>query len=348
MVDSRRNRVKMVDVARESGVSLSTVSMVLAEKPGLPSETRQRVLNVAHALGYCSKASGKLNPIGGLKTVRMFLKSQRGELPRANEFYSHVISGIEAACARRGIDLLYSTIDVDDDNFPVGIPDLLQREDADGLIFVGVFVDEMLSPAVERTALPVVLIDGYSTNCKYDSIVADNFTGGYQATQYLIAKGHTHIGFIGGRSNGRAYPSLAERRAGYLKAIQEQHMPGPYFADTPLARETAIQAATLLLRENPQITALAGCNDFVVITAMHAALSIGLRIPEDISMVGFDDILMAENVMPPLTTMYIDKLSMGRLGVQLLANRAEVPEASVVTAYIRPCLVERNSVCNKK
>jgi LacI family transcriptional regulator len=344
MVEARRNRVKMVDVARESGVSLSTVSMVLAEKPGLPVETRQRVLNAAHALGYRSKASANLDAAGGLKTVRMFLRSQRGELPRANEFYSHVISGIEAACAQRKIDLVYSTIDVDDDNFPVEIPDLLQREDADGLMFVGVFVDEILSQAIDRAGRPVVLIDGYCASCKYDSIVADNFFGGYQATRYLISKGHTHIGFIGGRFHDRAYPSFAERRAGYLKAIQELGMPGPYFADAPSVRDAAIHAATLLLQENSQITAIAGCNDFIVIAAMHAALSMGLRIPDDISAIGFDDILMAENVMPPLTTMHIDKINMGRLGVQLLANRAEVPEASVVTAYIQPCLIERNSV----
>ena len=157
----------MVDVARESGVSLSTVSMVLAEKPGLPPETRQRVLNAAHALGYRSKASATLKTAGRLKTVRMFLKSQRGEPPRANEFYSHVISGIEAACAQRKIDLVYTTIEVDNDNHPVEIPDLLQREGADGLLFVGVFVDKALSQAVDRTGLPVALIDGYSAGHPY-------------------------------------------------------------------------------------------------------------------------------------------------------------------------------------
>ena len=348
MPETRRNRVKMADVARESGVSLSTVSMVLGEKPGLPSETRQRVLSVAHALGYRNKGAGNAGAAGALRTVRMFLKSQRGEIPRANEFYSHVISGIEAACARRKIDLMYTTIEVDDDNIPVEIPDLLLREDADGLMFVGVYVNEVLSQALERAGLPVVLIDGYSAGHKYDSVVTDNVSGAYLAAQYLISKGHTHIGFIGGSGQDRVYPSFEERRRGYVKAIQAHQLAGPYFADAAAVREEAITAAVCLFNEHPQITAITGCNDFVVITAMHAALSIGLRIPQDISAVGFDDILMAENVMPPLTTMHIDKLNMGRLGVQLLANRAEVPEASVVTIQILPCLIERNSVAEKK
>jgi LacI family transcriptional regulator len=338
----------MADVARESGVSLSTVSMVLAEKPGLPPETRQRVLSVAHALGYRSKAAGNLGVASDLRTVRMFLKGQRGEVSRSNEFYSHVISGIEAACAQRKIDLMYTTIEVDDDNIPVEIPDLVSREDADGLMFVGVFVNETLSQALDRTGLPVVLIDGYSAGHKYDSVVTDNLSGAYLATQYLISKGHRHIGFLGGHEQSRVFPSFEERSRGYLQAIQDYNLPGPYFVDSAPVREQAYTAALHLLEVDPQITAITGCNDFVVITAMHAALSMGLRIPQDISTVGFDDILMAENVMPPLTTMRIDKIYMGRLGVQLLANRAEMPEACVVTTEILPCLVERNSVAEIK
>jgi LacI family transcriptional regulator len=348
MPETRRTRVKMADVARESGVSLSTVSMVLADKPGLPSETRQRVLSVAHALGYRSKAAGNLDATGALKTVRMFLKNQRGEMPRANEFYSHVISGIEAACGQRKIDLMYTTIEVDDNSVPVEIPDLLAREDADGLIFVGIFVNETLSLALDRTGLPLVLIDGYSANRKYDSVVTDNFSGAYQATQYLISKGHTHIGFLGGHEQYRVYPSFEERSRGYMQAIQDYNLPGPYFVDCAPVRDQAYSAALHLLQVDPQITAITGCNDFVVITAMHAALSMGLRIPQDVSTVGFDDIFMAENVMPPLTTMRIDKINMGRLGVQLLVNRAEVPEASVVTTQILPSLVERFSVAELK
>lgn len=180
-----------------------------------------------------------------------------------------------------------------------------------------------------------------------DSVVTDNVYGTYQATQYLISKGHTHIGFIGGRGQNQVYPSFEERRRGYLKSIQAQQLPGPFFADAGLERDEAIAAVARFFKENPLITAITGCNDLAVITAMHAALGMGRRIPHDLSAVGFDDILMAANVMPPLTTMHIDKLNMGRLGVQLLANRAEVPEASVVTTQILPCLVERNSVAER-
>jgi LacI family transcriptional regulator len=193
-----------------------------------------------------------------------------------------------------------------------------------------------------------VLIDGYSVDHKYDSVVTDNLTGAFLATQYLISKGHTHIGYLGGYEQSRVFPSFEERSRGYLQAIQDYHLPGPYFVDCASAREKAYTAALHLLQVDPQITAITGCNDFVVITAMHAALSMGLHIPQDISAVGFDDILMAENVMPPLTTMRIDKLNMGRLGVQLLANRAEVPEANVVTSQILPLLIERNSVVDLK
>ena len=109
----------MADVARESGVSLSTVSMVLSYKPGLPSETRQRVLSVSHALCYHSRAVAISAVDCSLKTVYMFLEGSPGEVPRSNYFYSHVVTGIEAACHQRNIDLVFSTIPVDHDNIPL-------------------------------------------------------------------------------------------------------------------------------------------------------------------------------------------------------------------------------------
>jgi LacI family transcriptional regulator len=332
----------MADIARESGFSLSTVSMVLADKPGIPAETRQRVLRVSHTLGY----QGRVTPVApvecSLKTVHMFLKGSPGEIPRSNEFYSHVVTGIEAACQQRNIDLVFSTIPVDQDNIPVETLPLLQKENIGGLLFVGIYLDESFEHILTQLPRPTVLVDSYSASGTFDSVITDNVNAAHQATCYLISKGHRQIGFIGGKE--KAYPSFDGRRRGYLQALQEYHLPGPYFADAGIDRMEVINSATQLLTQHPQITALFGCNDFMVISAMHAALQIGRVVPRDLSVIGVDDILMAESVIPPLTTMQIDKLNMGRLAVQLLVNRAEVPEAMQVTAMLRPLLVERSSV----
>jgi LacI family transcriptional regulator len=336
----------MADVARESGVSLSTVSMVLADKPGLPAGTRQRVLRVAHVLGYHGRVV-TVPPVDcSLKTVFMFLKGSPGEVPRFNDFYSHVITGIEAACHQRNIDLVFSTIPVDQDNIPLETPAILQRENDGGFLFVGIYLDEHFEHILKQNPRPIVLVDAYSASGSFDSVINDNVSAAYQATCYLISRGHRQIGFIGGKEN--AYPSFCERRRGYLQALQDHHLPGPYFADATTDRSDVIESATQLLSQYPQITALFGCNDFMVISAMHAALQMGRSVPRDLSVMGVDDILMAESVIPPLTTMQIDKLNMGRLAVQLLVNRAEVPEAMPVTALLRPLLVERSSVWDLK
>jgi len=99
-----------------------------------------------------------------------------------------------------------------------------------------------------------------------------------------------------------------------------------------------------LLRQYPKITAVFGCNDEVAIAAMRAAQALNRRLPDDLSVIGFDDISLAEHVVPPLTTMQVDKIGMGQLAVQTLLRRAEMPETASTTTAIRPRLVERQSV----
>jgi LacI family transcriptional regulator len=139
-------------------------------------------------------------------------------------------------------------------------------------------------------------------------------------------------------------PGVEERRRGYMQALLDHGLAEQYFADSHLTREEAADSVARLLRDHPQVTALFCCNDEIAIGAMQAARAIGRRLPEDVSIIGFDDIILAEHVTPALTTMHVDKISMGRLAVQLLGSRAEFPDAACVTATLRPTLVERRSV----
>lgn len=127
--------------------------------------------------------------------------------------------------------------------------------------------------------------------------------------------------------------------------MQDNDISDLYFADCHIInRQEILNATTDLLQHNPQITAVFGANDEVAITVMEVAQALGLHIPNDLSVVGFDDIDLADCVSPSLTTMHVDKVGMGRLAVQLLVNRLKYPESSPVTAVIRPRLVERCSV----
>jgi LacI family transcriptional regulator len=336
-------RVTMEDIARHSGVSLTTVSLVLRDKPGINDETRRRVLDMAHALGYRRKQTTEAPSAQGLQQVGVAVKKARlDDEPGTNQFYAPVLAGIEAACRRQQTNLLYATVLVDEDNHPQELPRMLLEDDLDGLLLVGAFVDATIARLMQRRARPTVLVDAYAADNAYDSVVSDNFRGAYQAVSYLIDQGHRHIGVVGSMTN--SYPSVEERRRGYLQALRDHGVAGQYLADSHLTHVEAAAAAADLLRRAPWVTALFCCNDLIAIEVMRTARALGRHVPEDLSIVGFDDIDLAAHVAPPLTTMQVDKVSMGRMAVQLLAQRVEFPDASCVTAVLRPTLVERQSV----
>lgn len=342
----QRNKVTMSDIARESGVSLSTVSLVLNDKPGLPPETRSRVLSVARELGYEIRTPSMVvaKPTT-LQTIGMLVKRAQGDSapPSSNIFFSHVIAGIEAGCRQENISLLYSTLPVDDNNNSLDIPRLIYDSRVDGLLLVGNFVDDRLNVALRQRAIPIVLVEGYCCSGEFDSIIIENEEGAYTAATHLIEKGHRHIAYLGSYPDSRI--SFRYRRQGYHKALADHGITDFYFGDCPHNnRERIIETTRRLLVENPQITALCGCNDEVSTIAMHGVLEAGKRVPEDVSIIGFDNNANAENTIPPLTTMNVDKVGMGRLAVQLMINRAENPDQGFVTMRLHTTLVERQSV----
>jgi LacI family transcriptional regulator len=334
--------ITMAEIAEQSGVSLSTVSLVLRAKPGVGSGTRQRVMEVAKELGYIPRKVTAPYP-STLANIGLILKADPDAIPQANKFYSHVVAGIEMACRRRQVNLLYATMTVDEDSYPLELPRILVEDSTtDGLLLVGAFLNEALIQVVDRRSTPIVLVDAYATSGAYDALVSDNLSGAYQAVTYLIQRGHRHIGLVG--SHARAYPSIEERCSGYLQALEDHGISDRYVADCHIVNpEETVEAVTALLRHNPQITAIFAVNDEGALLVMDVARDLGRQVPGDLSIVGFDDIDLASCVTPPLTTMHVDKLGMGRLAVQFLANRIEYPESSPVRAAIRPRLVERSS-----
>jgi LacI family transcriptional regulator len=335
-------RVTLEDIAHQSNVSLATVSLVLRDKPGINDETRRRVLGVAHSLGYRKRVQADHKPAQQIHQIGLLTKTRTDIQPQTAQFYSPIVAGIEAACRRQHINLLYATVPVDADNHPQELPRMLLEDELDGVLLLGAFVDTTIARLMERRAKLAVLVDAYAAEDVYDSVVTDNFRGAYQAVAYLIAQGHRHIGLVGSLPD--AYPSIAGRRQGYLQALHDHNITSPYFADSHIEPKEAAEATTSLLRRCPHITALFCCNDMMAVAVMQAVQALGRRLPDDLSIVGFDNIDLAEHVTPALTTMHVDKISMGRLAVQLLTNRAEFPAAGCVTAILRPTLVERQSV----
>lgn len=340
--------ITLAAIAKRSKVSLSTVSLVLRDKPGIPPETRQRVLRAAQTLGYkaknkpVSRVLAHHRPGLHLQNVGLVIKTEPGVPPQLNPFYSQVMAGVEDTCRKLKINLLFATLPVDGNNVPTEPLPLVSTGQVDGLILAGTVIDGTLTHLLQASALPVVLLDAYSRQNSFDAVLSDNVRGAYQVTSYLIEKGHRAIGLVGSHPNG--YPSLEERRRGYLQALREHGIETHYCADSGSLAADITESTTQLLQTHSEVTAIVGCNDHAAVAALRAAQALNRRVPEDLSLVGFDDIELAQHVHPQLTTMHVDKVSMGRLAVQALINRREFPQSEHVTSMLIPRLVERGSV----
>jgi len=195
---------------------------------------------------------------------------------------------------------------------------------------------------LNKWAVPIVLVDGYSDTKSYDMVISDNFSAAYQAVEYLIKRGHRHIGLVGGEPDG--YPSLRERRNGYFRALKENGLSDSYPADFNINQPSTHEKVVTLIKDHPEITALFAVNDNIAVDAIHAVQYLGLKVPQDISVIGYDDTHLATSVSPALTTMHVDTFAMGQGAVHLVSMRMHRPEATQVTLVVHPTLVERQSV----
>jgi LacI family transcriptional regulator len=338
-----RRRVTIQDIARLSNTSVTTVSMVLRDKPGIGDETRQRVLDTARELGYRRRAPATDRQ--DVRSVAMILRarssSAQAQIPHVNPFYSDVISGIERAARTTRINLLYGTIAVDRANVPYEMPHHLLDQPLDGVLLIGSFADETVDAIAHDRSAPTVRVDGPALPGAYDAVVSDNVGGAAIATRHLIDLGHRRIALIAPEASSD--PNFAQRRAGYRQAIAEAGLE-PMYIPIPLSGVDAVASSTAAaLADHPDVTAIVGVNDASATEAMRGAQDAGRRVPAELSVVGFDDIALATETRPRLTTMAVDRLTMGRQAIRLLEHRLDHPDACRLMTVLQPTLRIRDS-----
>lgn len=305
-----RSSVTIQELARATGVSIGTVSRALRQQGGLSETTRQLVLNAALELGYdtANLHASKLRRIS-------FLLHRHHTGLSANPFYSHVLHGVEDECRRRGLSLHFTSLGAGDN-----AAEVIGRHGTDGLLCAG-FVEPALLEQLRGLKLPLVLIDHFAPGLP--SVNSDNFGGAHQATTHLLHSGRRRVAFIGGPD----HHSIRGRWLGYRQALYDAGVPADPALDVrrdPLESEEGAAGAMrslLALREPPD--AVFAFNDTSAVFAMRACQEAGLKVPEDVAFVGFDDLDAAALTHPPLTTLRIDKGALGARGVELLLERTE-------------------------
>ncbi len=307
----------MRDVAERAGVSVTSVSHVINETRPVSYELRERVLAAMEELGYQpnrlarSLRSGKTQIIGTIVP------------DSADPFFAEVARGIEDTAFENGYSLILCNSDrnLGKEAFYTNV---LVEKQVDGILFLaaGVSTERILD--LQQRGMPVVVVDRELPAANVDSVVTDNAGGGWAATRHLIDLGHQCIGHIAGPSDLR----LSEYRStGYCKALEEAGIAadGNQIVRGAFDFESGYRAACQLLANDKRPTAIFACNDIMAIGAICAAAELDLRVPEDLSVVGYDDIPLASYSNPPLTTVAQPIYDMGVMAASMLLERLHDP-----------------------
>jgi LacI family transcriptional regulator len=331
-------------VARLAGVSRTTVSFVLNNVPGvkITQETRQRVLEAARELNYYPTAAARSLASGKTRRIGLILGEGQKRLS-ADAFLPTFLQGVTASVHRRSYLLvLQMAEDVPSHEAYVR---LIREQQVDGLIISGPRSDDPLLAELEEDQFPLIL-HGRLKDCAIPCVDVDNKAGAYQAVTHLIGLGHQRVGFV---SNAPlSYAGTQDRFAGYRQALTEHDLPlDDYLVGTaaflPETGEAAMEEL-LALPERP--TAVFAASDVVAIGVMGAIQAAGLKIPDDVAVVGFDDIFLAAHTQPPLTTVRVPAYGLGWTAAEILISLIE-GEEEVSAVTLETELVIRDS-CGAK
>ncbi|NJN94276.1 MAG: LacI family transcriptional regulator [Anaerolineales bacterium] len=325
-------------VADEAGVSIGTVSRVLNNKPGVGEQTRQHILAIAKELGYIpSKRS--FSPNSQVTHLGIISPTFQPDIT-SNPFYAAVFHGVEHICHEFHINLSYSSLRFTDTQLD-SYPFVIKHTPIDGLLLVGGGIpQEVVEALIAPAPLPLVLIDNYFPDCNWDAVMIDNVRGVRMSTEHLINQGHHHIALIGGPD----HPSIVERRSSYCETLRRHDLTPTIVTPPNLSPTDGQWGVVEILREAPETTAIICSNDEQAVGALRKLQELGYRVPDDFSLVGFDNINMVQFTSPPLTTVCVDRGTMGRIAVQLLLDRVKSPARPVIKVTIGVELVERGSV----
>jgi LacI family transcriptional regulator len=343
MKRSLNRPITISQVAVEAGVSSQTVSRVVNNRGEISPETRQRVKEVIQRMGY--------HP----NVIARSLSQQRshtlGVVASGIEFYgpSRSLLGIEQAANNLGYSILLSLVhQPKDGSFEKVYHNLISRQ-VEGIIWQVPEIGDnraWLRQEAQQPTTPVIFMD-MQPDMKLNTVSVDNFTGGLLATQHLVSQGYQKIGLITGPLNWR---SALERMRGWQEALLRAGFPNDdrWMVEGDWSARSGEQGCIKLFESFPEMEAVFVSNDQMAFGVYQAACRLGKRIPEDLAIVGFDDIPESAYFCPPLTTVAQDLFELGKLAVQAFINIYETAQTGVLnpqpqTFVVQPNLVVRAS-----
>lgn len=335
-----KNPVSIKDIAAAAGVTHPTVSRALNDSPLISRETRERIQRIAREMGYMPDAVARSLQTRRTHIVGLVVTSI------GDPFFAELVKGVEEVSRPAGFSVFLNSSH-NDPNQEIQVIETFHRHRVDGILVASSRVGANHMERLERINVPVVLLNSQAEG-DYDflhSIAVDDRKGARRAVEYLLQLGHRRIGYIGVTDRPR---SNRRRLCGYHDALDEAGItPDPAWVcivdHDPAVEDGDAQAGMYAANRllDSDVTALFCYNDMVAVGALLACREAGAAVPDDVSVIGFDDIELARYVHPPLTSVAQPKRRMGRIAMQMTIDLLE--EKEVVNQIIEPVIVERRS-----
>lgn len=310
MKKANTGKVSIRDVAREVGVSITTVSRALNGYSDVSEKTKKKILEAVQRLDYAPDANarsmgGKAEPTIALLTSELKEKDENG-------FVYGMINGLFQQCSALGCEFMLLVTNVVKQE-KLSFMQLCKKKNLSGVVVTGLRTGDPYYKEVMNSDIPCALIDIKASGKYQCNITIDNVKASQKAVEYLIGLGHKKIGMINGQKIAEV---SGERYSGYVTALLNAKIPLhlEYMRYGDFVEDTALEQTKKLMEKHPEITALFCASDVMAIGAIRALEEMGLRVPEDVSVLGFDDIPIAKYVYNGITTVRQFPIEMGRAG----------------------------------
>ena len=324
------------DIAKKAGVSIATVSRVLNDSPSVTEETRKKILSISNELKYTPNVFARGLMLKKTNTVGIILPDLYGD------FFSEVIKGIDLVFTSAGYHIMVASSHSNKDEIE-SVLKVMRSGRVDGLIIMSPHINSISLQKNLPSDLPVVLLNSFCDDKTRDSIIIDNFNGANLMARHLIKHGYKKLAIIKGVEKNY---DAEERLRGFKFALETAGMEynSKYEFSGNFTEESGYEAAKKILNTKPLPRAIFAANDSMAIGAMSLIRSKGLKIPEDLAIVGFDDISISKYLRPSLSSVHVPIYELGTLASKkLMELLSDAPAKSKRKIVLPATLIVRES-----
>ena len=329
-------KVSIRDLSRMTGFSPATISNALNHKKGVNRETAEEIFRVARETGYLSANT--------VTKIKLVIFKKNGLIIEDTPFFQKLIDGLEEECHRLGYEMVISQVDQRDSDYEKQVRDILSEQGSAVVLLATEMMDGDLE-IYRNASCPLVVLDHWTESMDFNAVLINNADAARMITEHLLDYGHTEIGYLRGMFRIKGFRS---RFVGFQTALKKYKV--PYKEEYTITLGTSLNGAyqdmLKYLKKNPKLpTAFFADNDMIALGAMKALQEMGYRIPEDVSIVGFDDLPFSEISWPSLTTLRVPNKEMGRMAVRRVAELVDgIAMDAVTKIQVCPKIIYRNTV----